>query len=120
MTTREWYGVIAGGTDGAPILATAVVSPGTTLATAVSGTTHIDTFTVYAINSTGAAVRVTLEIGGTTDPTNLLEIDVPPTGSGPFLCVRVRLQNSKTIAAFDGTGSIISYIVLRDRQEVIV
>lgn len=100
---------LSGSTDGMPIKIVATSGTGTTIHTAVSGTTAgtFDEVYLYVWNSTSAALLVTFQIGGTTSPDQLLAVSVPPTGSSPMLVLDGKiLQNSKVITAICASANV--------------
>jgi hypothetical protein len=85
----------------------ATATAGTTIHTAVSGTSDLDELWVYAVNSSDTDVKLTLEWGEATDPNGNIEQTVP-TESGLMLLVPgLLLQNSLVLKAFAGTTNVI-------------
>ncbi len=100
--------ILSGSTDGKQILVTATTSAGTTIHTAVSGTTNIDEVWLYATNNDASAVNLTILWGGSTSPNDYIQMSIP-SKTGLYLIVPgLILQNSNVIKAFAGTGSVIS------------
>ena len=99
--------LLSGSTNGKGILVVATATAGTTIHTAVSGTSDIDELWVYAVNSSASDVKLTLEWGEATDPNGNIEQTVP-TESGLMLLVPgLLLQNSLVLKAFAGTTNVI-------------
>jgi len=99
---------LSGSTDGLGIKVVETSTPGTTVHTAVTGTSDYDEAYVYAFNSHTADVLLTVEFGGATDPDNIIEYTVP-FQQGMFLVVPgFVLQNEKVIAAFAGTTNVVT------------
>lgn len=99
--------LLSGSTDGKHIKVAATATPGTLIHTADS--VAQDELWLYAVNSTAASVRLTIEAGGVADPDNLIEVDIPPTGSMETLVVAgMRLTNSAVVRAFAGTGNVVT------------
>ena len=65
--------ILSGSTDGKQILVTATTSSGTTIHTAVSGTTNIDEVWLYATNNDTASVNLTILWGGSTSPNDYIQ-----------------------------------------------
>jgi hypothetical protein len=55
--------LLSGSTDGKAIKVVQTATAGTTIHTAVSGTSDIDEIWLYAVNSSASAVKLTLEWG---------------------------------------------------------
>jgi hypothetical protein len=99
--------LLSGSTNGKGILVVATATAGTTIHTAVSGTSDLDELWVYAVNSSDTDVKLTLEWGEATDPDGNIEQTVP-TESGLMLLVPgLLLQNSLVLKAFAGTTNVI-------------
>lgn len=99
---------LSGSTDGLPIKVAATSTTGTTIHTAVSGTTAgtFDLVTLYALNNHTADVVLTVEFGGTSTDNNI--IMTIPFKSGLFLiCDSLPIQNAKVITAFAGTANVV-------------
>ncbi len=99
---------LSGSTDGEPVLVAATATAGTLIHTAVSGTTDIDSVTLYACNQHTADVTLTLEWGGTTDPDHLLTVVLPSDGGAVKIAEGFLLQNSKVIRAFCSTADVVT------------
>jgi hypothetical protein len=99
--------LLSGSTNGKGILVAATATAGTLIHTAVSGSTDLDEIWLYAVNSSDADVKLTLEWGEATDPNGNIEQTVP-TESGLMLLVPgLLLQNGLTVKAFAGTTNVI-------------
>lgn len=101
---------LSGSTNGKPIPVAATATPGTTLHTALSGTSGFDELYLWASNVTATTATLTVEWGGVTDPGNhLVKGYSIPGNSGPVpIAVGQVMQNSLVVAAFSGTGSAIN------------
>ena len=100
--------LLSGSTNGKQIKVAATSTPGTTIHTAVSGTSSIDEVWLWAVNSDTTDRKLTIEYGGTTDPDNLIEITIPAE-SGPILvCPGWQLQNSLVVKAFAATANVVT------------
>ncbi len=99
---------LSGSTNGRMIKVAATATAGTTIHTAVSGTTNYDEIWLYATNNHTSAVNLTIEFGGTTSPDDLIQISVP-SKSGLYLVVPGFILNNATVVrAFAGTTNVIS------------
>ena len=99
--------LLSGSTNGKGILVVATATAGTTIHTAVSGTSDIDELWVYAVNSSDADVKLTLEWGEATAPDGNIEQTVPAESGLMLLVPGLLLQNSLVLKAFAGTTNEI-------------
>jgi hypothetical protein len=99
--------LLSGSTNGKAILVSATATPGTTIHTAVEGTSSLDEIWLYAVNSSGADVKLTIEWGETTAPNGNIELTIPGE-SGLILAIPgLLLQNSLVVKAFASAASVI-------------
>ena len=98
---------LSGSTNGLGIKVVQTATAGTTIHTAVSGTTDYDEIWLYCVNSSASAVKRTIEWGEATAPDGNIE-QTRPAESGLFLVVPgLLLQNSLVVKAFAGTGNVL-------------
>ena len=98
---------LSGSTDGKNIPVVATASTGTTIHTAVSGTSSLDEIWIWAVNTDTTARKLTIEFGG-TGTGNLIEITIQPE-SGPVLVIPGwLLQNTAVLTAFASSASVIN------------
>lgn len=96
----------SGSTNGQPIKVAATATPGTLIHTAVAGITSIDEVWMWVTNNhTSSAINLTLEIGGVTDPDNLIRISVPARTGLYLVFPGGRLNNGLAIRAFAGSAN---------------
>jgi hypothetical protein len=101
--------LLSGSTNGKGVVVVATATTGTTVHTAVSGTTSFDEVWLYAHNTSASSVKLTLEWGETTAPNGNIEINIGPEGTGLVLVSPgILLQNGLVITAFAGTASVIN------------
>jgi len=101
---------LSGSTDGLPIKVVATTTAGTTVHTAVAGTTAgtFDEVWLYAYNGHTASVVLTIEYGGATVPDQNIVVSVA-NKSGLLLVVPgLLLQNGLVIKAFAATANVIT------------
>ena len=106
MTLRK----LSGSTDGKPIKVVATATLGTTIHTAVAGTTAgtFDKIWLWAYNGHTADVVLTIEFGGATVPDQNI-IQTIPYKQGLFLIVPgLILQNTMVVTAFAGSANVIT------------
>ena len=92
---------LSGGTDGAGIKLTDTSSPGTLIHTATSATGSglYDEIWLWAVNTSGASMKITIQFGGTTAVTNDIIQMVNPSETSLVLPGLV-LQNSLVVRAY--------------------
>ena len=101
--------LLSGSTNGKAILVAATATAGTTIHTAVSGSSSIDEIWLYAHNSSASSVKLTLEWGEATAPDGHIEIIINAEGTGLVLIAPgIPLQNGLVIKAFAGTANVIN------------
>lgn len=100
--------LLSGSTNGKQILIT-VTTNGTaqTIHTAVSGTSSVDEVWLYAYNDDTSAHTLSILWGGTTEPNNVIRVNIPAKNSR-ILCVDgMILQNSLVIKAYADTANFV-------------
>lgn len=104
--------LLSGSTNGLPISVTATGTPGTTVHTAVSGTTGFDEVYVWAINVTASPATLTIEWGSTTDSGGLLVKGYEIGANSPPIPIASGqvLNNAKVVGAFSGTSGAINLV----------
>lgn len=101
--------LLSGSTNGKAIKVAATATAGTTIHTAVSGTSSLDEIWLYAHNSSASSVKLTLEWGEATAPDGNIEINIGAEGTGLVLVAPgLLLQNSLVVKAFAATANVIT------------
>jgi hypothetical protein len=101
--------LLSGSTNGKAIKVAATSTAGTTIHTAVSGTSSLDEVWLYAHNSSAGTVKLTLEWGEATAPDGNIEINIGAEGTGLVLVSPgLLLQNSLVIKAFAATTNVVT------------
>jgi len=101
--------LLSGSTNGKAIKVAATATAGTTIHTAVSGTSSLDEVWLYAHNSSASTVKLTLEWGEATAPDGNIEINIGAEGTGLVLVAPgLLLQNSLVVKAFAGSANVIT------------
>jgi hypothetical protein len=102
---------LSGSTNGQPILVAATSGTGTTIHTAVTGTSSLDEIWLYAHNTSANPVKLTLQWGGTTAPNNDIEITIGSEGTGAVLIAPGwLLNNALLVRAFAATTNVINIV----------
>lgn len=101
---------LSGSTNGRMIKLAATASPGTTIHTAVAGTTvgTFDEIWLYAVNNGGGTHLVTVEFGGTTSPDDRITLYVPNYSGLVCIVPGLILQNGTVVRAFAATTNVVS------------
>lgn len=100
--------LLSGSTNGKMIKVVATATLGTTIHTAVAGTSSMDEIDLWAVNSSGSDVLLTIEWGGATSPDCLVPVVVPARdGVYHIIPLGWRLQNGLAVTAFAATANVI-------------
>lgn len=98
---------LSGSTDGKQIKIAATATPGTTIHTAVSGTSDYDEIWLYVTNNHTSALALTIEFGGTASPDDLIQQSIPAK-TGLYLIVPgLVLQNGAVVKAFGASANLL-------------
>jgi len=98
---------LSGSTNGRGIKVVATASTGTTIHTAVSGTSSYDEVWLYAYNSHTAEVLLTIQFGGTTSPDDDIKVMIPAQSGRYLLVDGAILNNSVVVAAYASLANVI-------------
>lgn len=101
---------LSGSTDGMPIKVVATATLGTTIHTAVAGTTAgtFDEIWLYAYNGHTSAVTLTIEFGGATVPDQNIVVSLASKSGLSLIVPGLILQNEKVVSAFASTANVIT------------
>jgi len=99
---------LSGSVNGRQIKIAATASPGTLIHTAVSGIVDFDEIWCYVTNNHTANLALTIQLGGTTSPDDLIQLTVP-FKSGLYLVVPgMPLNNGLIVRAFAASANLLS------------
>lgn len=100
---------LSGSTDGKPIKVAATSSTGTTIHTAVAGTTAgtFDEVWLWAFNSDTSDRTLTVEFGGTTAPDYNIVVTVPLKTGLMLVVPGLILQNGAVVTAFASAANVV-------------
>jgi len=98
---------LSASTNGKGILVAATSTTGTTIHTAVSGTSSFDEIWLYAHNNSTSSVKLTVEYGGTAAADNI-EISIPGESGLVLVVPGLFLNNAQVVTAFAGTANVIT------------
>jgi len=99
--------LLSGSTNGLAVKVVATGTLGTTIHTAVTGTSDMDEIFLYANNTSAAAEKLTIEWGTATAADGNIEQIIPAENGLVLIIPRLRLQNAKVVTAFAGTTNVI-------------
>ena len=99
--------LLSGGTTGKNIKVVPIATAGTTIHTAVAGTSDMDEVWLYACNTDAADVKLTIEYGGVASPDDLTEVTITAEAGWVLVCPGMLLQNTLVIKAFAATGNVV-------------
>ena len=96
---------LSGSTDGKGIKVVQTATAGTTIHTAHA--TNLDEIWLYAVNSSDALVKLTIEWGEATAPDGNIELTLLPETGLTLVIPGLLLTNSLVVKAFAGTANVI-------------
>lgn len=99
---------LSASTNGRAIKIAATSSPGTTLHTAVTGTSDWDEVWIWAVNTDTTPRKVTIEYGGTTSPDDLIEVTIAAESGLALIVPGLILQNGSVVKAFAATADVVN------------
>lgn len=101
---------LSGSTNGRGIKVTTVLpidGSDTTIHTAVTGTTDTDLITLFAYNDDTVAHTLQLGWGGTTDPDDIITLDLPPRQGLVLVTADLPLRNSLVVVASADVANVV-------------
>lgn len=98
---------LSGSTSGRQIKVVQTGTLGTTIHTAVAGATDYDEIWLYAVNSSAATVKLTIEWGGVSSPDDLIEVSIPAEAGYILVVPGLVLNGALVVTAFAGTGNVV-------------
>ena len=100
---------LSGAADGLAVLVVQTATAGTTIHTAVSGTTVgvFDEIWIWAVNSSTSAVKLTIEWGEATAPNGNVEVTIPPESGIQQVIPGLILHNAKVVKAFASVANVV-------------
>lgn len=98
---------LSGSTDGKGIKITQTATAGDLIHTAIAGTTDWDEIWIYAVNSSAAAVKLTIEWGEHTAPDGNIEVTIPSESGLILVIPGLVLQNGMDVNAFAASANVV-------------
>ena len=99
---------LSGSTHGRAIKVAATATAGTLIHTGTSSTTDCDVVTLYAYNSSGSSVNLTVQWGGTTSVDDDIKLSIPATSGLTLVLPDLVLRNSLIVKAYAGTTNVVT------------
>jgi len=100
----------SGSTNGRPIKVAATATPGTLIHTATSTSGQFDELTLYAMNTDSSDRKLTIELGGVTDPDDLIERTIPAESGLVPILVGHRLNGGVAVRAFAASADVVTIV----------
>jgi hypothetical protein len=98
---------LSGAANGLPVKVVATASTGTTIHTAIAGTSSFDEIWLWAINTAATDVLLTVQWGGTTSPDDDIIYTVSSKDGLKCIIPGLPLQNGLIVAAYAGSANVI-------------
>ena len=102
---------LSGSTDGRMIKVAATATAGTTLHTGSATATTFDEIWLYAVNSSGSSVKLTIEWGGVSSPDDLIESTILAESGLVLISPGLVIKGNATpllVRAFAATANVIN------------
>lgn len=99
---------LSGSTNGRPIKVVATATAGTTIHTATSTAGELDEVWLWAQNTDTSDRKLTIELGGTTAPDDLIEVTIPAEGGLVLVVPGLVFDGGVSIAAFAETANVVT------------
>lgn len=104
--------ILSGSTDGRAIKVAATATAGTTIHTGSATASTLHEIWLYAVNSSpSAAVKLTIEWGGTSSPDDHIELTIQPESGLVLVAPGLLIKGNATplvVRAFAGTTNVIT------------
>jgi hypothetical protein len=98
---------LSSSTSGRGIKIAATATAGTAIHTAVAGASDIDEVWLYAVNSSVADVVLTIEMGGTTDPDDTIDVTIKAYSGLTLIVPGLIMNGTLAIAGFASVANVI-------------
>jgi len=98
---------LSGGTNGRNIKVAATTGTGTTIHTATSTSGELERITLYAVNSDSADRKLTIELGGTTSPDDLVEVTISTEAGFTKILENVVLNGGVVVSAICASANVV-------------
>lgn len=99
---------LSGGANGRAILVAATSTPGTTVHTATSTSGALDEVWLWAQNTDTTDRKLTIELGGTTSPNDLIELTIPAESGLVPVVPGFPLDGGVVVKAFAASANVVT------------
>ena len=99
--------LLSGSTQGKGIKVVQTATAGTTIHTAVAGTSDLDEIWLWAVNADTSARKLTLEWGEATAPDGNIEVTIPAESGLVLVTPGLLLQNGLVVKAFAASANVV-------------
>lgn len=99
---------LSGATNGRGIKVATLGTPGTLIHTTVDADGQMNELWIYATNSSGGVVSLTLEFGGVTDPDDLIELELASKLGLTLVVPGLLLDGGVLVRAFASVADVIT------------
>lgn len=99
--------LLSGSTNGRPIKVDQTATAGTLLHTATSAK---DELWLWAVNTDTSSHKLTLELGGTTAPDDLIEVSIDAEGGLVLVCPGLIVTGSVVVRAFAAAANVVNIV----------
>lgn len=99
--------LLSGSTNGKNVKVVATSSTGTTIHTAVAGTSSLDEIWLWAVNHDTVARLLTIQWGETTDPDGKIEVSLASQGGLALIIPGLLLQNGLVVYAYAAAANVV-------------
>ena len=98
---------LSGGTNGRNIKVAATGTAGTIIHTATSTGGELERITLYAVNSDSSDRKLTIKLGGTTDPDDFVEVTISTEAGFTKILENVVLNGGVVVRAFAASANVV-------------
>lgn len=99
--------ILSGSTSGKQIKVVATSTLGTTIHTAIAGSSDIDEIYLYAVNSSASSIKLTIEYGGATSPDELIEQTIEVESGLELIVPGLILNGGLVVTAFAASANVV-------------
>lgn len=107
--------VLSDSTDGRPIKVAATATAGTLIHTATATSGEIDELWLWACNTDSATRKLTIELGGTTAPDDLIEVSIPAESGLVLVVPGLPVRNGVVVRAFAAAANVVNVVGYANR-----
>lgn len=99
---------LSGSTNGRQISVDQTATAGTLIHTATNTANTLDEVWLWACNTSSSTVKLTIELGGTTSPDDLIEVGIPGESGLVLVVPGLPLDGGVVVRAFAATADVVN------------